>query len=54
MSNDIVRRGLMQVLSSPSGAGKSTLSRRLLESDRAITLSVSATTRQPRSGEVEG
>jgi len=54
MSNDIVRRGLMLVLSSPSGAGKSTLSRRLLESDSAITLSVSATTRQPRSGEVEG
>jgi guanylate kinase len=54
MSNDIVRRGLMLVLSSPSGAGKSTLSRRLLESDSAITLSVSATTRQPRNGEVEG
>jgi len=54
MSNDIVRRGLMLVLSSPSGAGKSTLSRRLLESDAAITLSVSATTRSPRSGEVEG
>jgi guanylate kinase len=44
----------MLVLSSPSGAGKSTLSRRLLESDAAITLSVSATTRSPRSGEVEG
>src|SRR3569833_265892 len=54
MSNDIVRRGLMLVLSSPSGAGKSTLSRRLLESEPAIALSVSATTRQPRSGEVEG
>jgi guanylate kinase len=55
MSNDnIQRRGLMLVLSSPSGAGKTTLSRRLLDSDGAITMSVSATTRTPRSGEAEG
>ena len=55
MSNEnIVRRGLILVLSSPSGAGKTTLSRRLLASDSAITMSVSATTRQPRSGEEEG
>ena len=48
------RRGLMLVLSSPSGAGKTTISRRLLERDSAITLSVSATTRPPRPGEVDG
>jgi guanylate kinase len=54
MSNDIARRGLMLVLSSPSGAGKTTLSRKLLQADSQITMSVSATTRQPRSGEVEG
>jgi guanylate kinase len=48
------RRGLMLVLSSPSGAGKTTLSRRLLERDAAITMSVSATTRPPRQGEQEG
>ena len=55
MSNDnIQRRGLMLVLSSPSGAGKTTLSRRLLASDNAITMSVSCTTRAPRSGEEEG
>jgi len=55
MSNDeIARRGLMLVLSSPSGAGKTTLSRRLLGGDAAITMSVSATTRQPRAGETEG
>jgi guanylate kinase len=55
MSNDqIARRGLMLVLSSPSGAGKTTLSRRLLESDRNITLSVSATTRARRPTEREG
>jgi len=54
MSSDIRRRGLMLVLSSPSGAGKTTLSRRLLDSDPRITMSVSATTRQPRKGEEEG
>jgi guanylate kinase len=54
MSNDIERRGLMLVLSSPSGAGKTTLSRRLLESDPIVTMSVSVTTRPPRKGEVEG
>ena len=50
----IARRGLMLVLSSPSGAGKSTLSRRLLESDPMIRMSVSVTTRAKRPNEVEG
>lgn len=50
----IHRRGLMLVLSSPSGAGKTTLSRRLLEADSEIDMSVSATTRKPRPGEIEG
>jgi guanylate kinase len=50
----VARRGLMLVLSSPSGAGKTTLSRRLLESDPAIDLSISVTTRPPRPGEVDG
>ena len=54
MSNDLQRRGLMLVLSSPSGAGKTTLSRRLLQSDAGIVMSVSATTRAPRPNEVEG
>ena len=53
-SDNIQRRGLMLVLSSPSGAGKTTLSRRLLASDDAITMSVSCTTRAPRTGEEEG
>jgi guanylate kinase len=44
----------MFVLSSPSGAGKTTLSRRLLAEDGDITLSVSATTRPPRTGETDG
>ena len=55
MSNEsIKRRGLMLVLSSPSGAGKTTLSRRLLEIDSKISLSVSATTRAMRPGEEHG
>jgi len=54
MSNSMPRRGLMLVLSSPSGAGKTTLSRRLLQTDPDIVMSVSATTRAPRSNEVEG
>jgi len=48
------RRGLMFILSSPSGAGKTTLSRMLLAADGEIKLSVSATTRPPRPGEVDG
>ena len=50
----IARRGLMLVLSSPSGSGKSTLSRRLLDSDPRIAMSVSVTTRAKRPTEVEG
>lgn len=54
MSSEIKRRGLMLVLSSPSGAGKTTLSRKLLESDAGIVMSVSATTRARRPDEAEG
>lgn len=50
----VERRGLMFVLSSPSGAGKTTLSRLLIERVRGLTLSVSATTRPMRPGEVDG
>jgi guanylate kinase len=50
----IARRGLLLVMSSPSGAGKSTLSRKLLAADDNITMSVSATTRKPRPGEIDG
>lgn len=48
------RRGLMFILSSPSGAGKTTVARRLLEHDAEIRMSVSATTRPMRPGEVDG
>jgi guanylate kinase len=46
--------GSLFIVSAPSGAGKSTLTAKLLERDRHIQLSVSYTTRAPRSGEVDG
>jgi guanylate kinase len=54
MADPITRRGLLYVLSSPSGAGKSTIARKLLVSDSELTLSVSATTRPIRAGEIDG
>ncbi len=51
---EIRRRGLMLVLSSPSGAGKTTISRKLLERDENLVMSVSITTRPKRPGEVAG
>jgi len=50
----VERRGLMFVLSSPSGAGKTTLSRLLIERMAGLRMSVSATTRTMRPGEVDG
>ena len=50
----LARRGLMFILSSPSGAGKTTISRMLLDADDEIKLSVSVTTRPPRTGEIDG
>ncbi len=48
------RRGVLFVLSSPSGAGKSTIARKLLAAETDLSMSVSATTRGPREGEVDG
>jgi guanylate kinase len=50
----LARRGLLVILSSPSGAGKSTLAKRLMAWDDTLSFSVSATTRAPRAGEVDG
>ena len=51
MSNN---RGILIVISGPSGAGKGTICKALLEKHKDIYLSVSATTRDPRQGEVDG
>ena len=48
------RRGVLFVLSSPSGAGKSTIARKLLASEPDLAMSVSATTRPMRPGEIDG
>ena len=47
-------KGLLIVISGPSGAGKGTICKKLLENNSNIKVSVSATTRAPRSGEVDG
>ena len=54
MPDPIRRRGLMLVVSSPSGAGKTSITRRLLELEPEVTLSVSVTTRKQRPSEVDG
>ena len=48
------RRGLMFVLSSPSGAGKTTITRALLKNNPDMVISISATTRPRRPGEIDG
>ena len=47
-------RGLLIVISGPSGAGKGTICKSFLERNPEVAISVSATTRSPRKGEVEG
>ena len=49
-----MRRGRLIVVSGPSGAGKSTLIRAALDAVPELAYSVSATTRKPREGEVDG
>jgi guanylate kinase len=50
----IKRRGILLVLSSPSGAGKTTITRALVAQDPQLAISVSATTRPMRKGEIDG
>ena len=46
--------GNLTVLTGPSGVGKGTIVRKILENYSDVWLSISATTRQPRSGEIDG
>lgn len=46
--------GLLVVISGPSGAGKGTICKELKEAMKDLKVSVSATTRKPREGEIEG
>jgi guanylate kinase len=50
----LARRGIKLVLSSPSGAGKTTIARKLLSRTDHLLMSISATTRPPRPGEIDG
>jgi len=53
-AQNVKRRGVMLVLSSPSGAGKSTIARNLLAQDKNMEMSVSVTTRAKRGSEIDG
>ena len=46
--------GLLVVISGPSGSGKGTICKKLIEEINNLKVSVSATTRKPRVGEIEG
>lgn len=48
------RKGMLLVISGPSGTGKGTLIERLMQADKSLVFSVSATTRAPRPGEIDG
>lgn len=48
------KRGKLYVISGPSGVGKGTLVSKLVEARDDVVISVSATTRSPRPGEVDG
>lgn len=50
----MIKKGLLLVISGPSGAGKGTVCKELLNNDKDLWLSVSATTRNPRTSEVDG
>ena len=53
MNRECIERGLLVVISGPSASGKGTVNRYVLENEDFV-YSVSATTRQPRAGEVDG
>ena len=50
----IKKKGMMFVLSSPSGAGKTTLTKKLAKHNSQFIISISHTTRKPRSNEING
>ncbi len=47
-------RGLLIIISGPSGAGKGTICKRFVDRNKDVSVSVSATTRTSRKGEIEG
>lgn len=54
MASFLKNKALIIILSAPSGGGKTSIAKKLLEKDDKLSLSISATTRSPRPGEVDG
>lgn len=54
MAVSVERTGMLLIISGPSGTGKGTLVKKLMENDPSFRFSCSVTTRQPRTGEVDG
>ena len=54
MSENFQKKGLAIILSAPSGGGKSSIARALLAKDTTLVRSISATTRKPRPGDIDG
>ena len=52
MSHD--EKNIMVILSSPSGAGKTTITKKIQQKYQSFKISVSHTTRKPRSNEIDG
>ena len=50
----MANKGLLLIISGPSGVGKGTICAKILAENPDIVCSVSATTRSPRKGEIEG
>ena len=47
-------QNIMVILSSPSGVGKTTISKKIIQKYNSVKISVSHTTRRPRTSEVDG
>ncbi len=54
MTNLAMNQSMILILSAPSGGGKTSVAKKLLDQDKNLQLSISATTRKARSGEFEG
>ena len=48
-----MKNGLLVILAAPSGTGKSTICKQLIKNNKNWNFSVSATTREPREGEID-
>ena len=54
IDQEVIMQGNLFVVSGPSASGKSTICKQIIKQDSFIKLAISATTRKPRIGEVDG